>query len=627
MSRPVCWVKGDVSARTLLLILLACPAAIAQPSKPFLPAGHGIDWSNAGAGPIPARPVLCAQLTATATVVQINAALAACQSGQTVYLEPGTYSISATVFVPSGVTLRGAGADRTILNATGSGEAAIRLGSGSIPFQPHVIRAGAIAGSTKIVLGAAQGVQVGEFLVVTERNDPSFVTSDGSGGNCRWCDGGWSKDGSYARGQIVEVMAVGGDRVTTSPALYSDYTHEPVAVPFRMAATQAGVEDLQVRANNSGCASNFAMSMCAYCWVKGVESNYTDGDHVTVSWGFHDEVRDSYFSNGFFHVPGQHEADVQLGLKTSESLVENNIIERTHVAVMLQWGAAGNVIAYNYTTGEFDSGALNVVIGGVDYHGAHPQFNLLEGNVMTAFYADSVWGSSSDTTAFRNWFVGTNRICDPPYGRATVNCAGGNGHYGFQAARAVQFSYLATRNNFLGNLVGSAQMQSLTMNRRPIPQIEQVEYPDKRRYEMAQLWSFGYGSASDDGTGSGCGGGVPPCHRERVAESQFLHGNYSNLKRTVVWARGVNPFLPPSLFLTGRPPWWGALPYPAVGPDVIGGRGPGGHSFGNPAQNCYVHVMGGADGGQGSPLEFNAGRCYSTGNNVTKAAGENLVMP
>jgi len=72
---------------------------------------------------------------------------------------------------------------------------------------------------------------------------------------------------------------------------------------FNMSVSYAGVEDLQVFANNTGYAANFALSECAYCWVKGVESNYTDGDHVEVYWGFRDEIRDSYFSNAFFTAP------------------------------------------------------------------------------------------------------------------------------------------------------------------------------------------------------------------------------------------------------------------------------------------------------------------------------------
>ena len=597
---------------TAAIWIIASGLGTAQSWAAFLLPGQAIDWSSTGVGTFPTRTVQCAQLTPGASLAAINAALASCPSGQTVNLAAGTYTIPGVLHVPSNVTLRGAGADKTILNATGNGEAVILMGAGSVPLQPRVISSGATAGSTQIVLGTTLGLSAGKYLVITETNDPSYVTAAGSGGNCNWCDGGWSKDGSYARGQIVEVTAVSGNTVTVSPGLYTAYSHAPIAVAFNMAASYAGVENLQVRANNTGYTANFAMDLCAYCWIKAVESNYADGDHVAVSWGFHDEIRDSYFSNAYLHTPGTYDSDVKLVLKTSASLVENNIIERTHVAVMLEWGAAGNVIAYNYTTGEFDSGSPNVVIGGLDYHGAHPQFNLVEGNVMTVFYADSVWGSSSDTTAFRNWFVGTSHVCAPSSGRGTVSCSGKNGYYTFQAARAVQFSYVALRNNFIGNLVGSAQMQALLKANKPIPQSSRVEFPTVRTYEAAQLWSFGYGSAGDDGLGTGCGGGIPPCHLEGNSGHQLLHGNYENLAKATLWASGMTSTLPASFYLPAKPPWWGTLPYPAIGPDVKGGSGPGSHSFGNPAQTCYLKVMGGADGGQGSPLSFNAGNCYVT---------------
>ena len=584
--------------------------AQAQNWKPLLAPDRGIDWSSAGVGAIPARSSTCASLKPTATVEQINAALAACPAGQAVFLEAGTYSIAGTLRVPSNVTLRGAGADKTILSATGAGEAVVAMGSGGVPFRPRVIRGGAAAGSTRIGLVAAEGIQAGKYLAISERNDPAYVTAAGSGGDCNWCDGGWTKEGERSRGQIVAVTAVIGNVVSIEPALYSDYTHEPAAVPFDMAASRAGVEDLQVRANNTGYATNFLLDMCAYCWVRGVESNYADGDHVTIHWGYRDEVRDSYFSNAFLHVPGAHDSDIEIGLKTSASLIENNIIERTHSAVMPQWGAAGNVISYNYTTGEFDSEAPNVVTGGVDFHGAHPQFNLLEGNVLTALYADSVWGSSSDTTAFRNWVIGTNRVCAPLEGRGTVDCSGTNGHYGFQAERAVQFSYLSTRNSLIGNVIGSSQMQGFNKGAAKFPGTAVLEYPEKRGYEVPAGITFGYGSANDDGTGDRCGGGRPPCHAAGTSATDRVHGNYNSIGGGVAWVLGLPHGLPASFYLAGKPGWWGDLPFPGIGPDVAGGPGPRGHAFANPAENCYRKVMGGVDGGAGSPLGFNAARCY-----------------
>jgi hypothetical protein len=529
-------------------------------------------------------------------------------------LQPGAYAISGTLHVPSNVTLRGAGADQTVLNAAGAGEAVVAMGSGGVPYRPRVIQSGATAGSTGIELASAERITAGTYLVIAERNDPAYVTSAGSGGHCNWCDGGWSRDGSMARGQIVAVTAVSGNAVTIAPALYSAYSHEPVAVPFEMAASYAGVEDLQVRANNTGYATNFLLDMCAFCWVRGVESNYADGDHVTLHWGYRDEIRDSYFSNAYLHVPGAHDSDIEIGLKTSASLIENNIVERTHTSVMPQWGAAGNVIAYNYTTGEFDSEAQNVVIGGVDLHGAHPQFNLLEGNVLTAIYSDSVWGSSSDTTAFRNWVRGTNRVCEPLHGRGPVDCA--DGHYGFQAARAVQVSYVSSRNSFIGNVIGSAQMQVLRGYSQPIPRVGKLEFPERRPYEEAVGFSFGYGSANDDGTGSGCGGGVPPCHAPGIEATDLLHGNLNNVGGGIAWLPGITHTLPPSFYLSGKPAWWGGLPFPAIGPDVP--------STENPAAICYRQKMGGADGGAGSPLAFNARRCYGAeaGHEVPERADE-----
>ena len=596
-------------------VLGACSSGHAQAWAPILNSRQTIDWSRVGVGEIPARTVHCADLTPLVTLVEINAALASCASGQTVFLAAGTYAISGTLLVPSNVTLRGAGADKTILNATGTGAGdVVSLGTGSVEFRPHSVTGGATVGSTAIDVSNPVGIQVGMYLVVAEMNDPGYVSSAGSGGNCNWCDGGWTDHGSMARGQIVAVSAVRGRTIMITPGLYSAYTKVPVAVPFTMSASNAGVEDLQVYANNSGYASNFGMSECAYCWIKGVESNYADGDHVEVYWGFHDEIRDSYFSNAYLHGPGTHDSDLQIGFKTTASLVENNIIERTHVAVMLEWGAAGNVVAYNYTMGEFDSGATNLDIGGIDFHGAHPQFNLLEGNVATQINQDSVWGTSSHTTAFRNWVVGTNRICSPMSGRGVVTCSGMNEHYGFQAARAIELTYLATKNSYIANVVGSAEMQSLKGYNAPLEHAASIEYPAPRNYDaVAYEWSFGYGRTGDDGTGTGCGGGKPPCHLAATSASNYLHGNFSNTAGSTKWARGATQELPASFYLVMKPVWWGAIPFPATGPDVSGGFGPGGHSYGNPAEACYRKVMGGSDGGAGEPLVFNANRCYGMG--------------
>jgi hypothetical protein len=165
-----------------------------------------------------------------------------------------------------------------------------------------------------------------------------------------------------------------------------------------MSEAYAGVEDLQVHANNSGYASNFGKSKCAYCWIKSVESNDTDGDHLEVHWGYHDESRDSYFTSAFPRARGVQDYKIQVALKTTASLVENNIVELGSLA--LESETAGNVVSYNYWAGESDRNSTNAAIGGIDFRGEQLQFNLLEGNVLTTMHSDLVSFASGETTAY-----------------------------------------------------------------------------------------------------------------------------------------------------------------------------------------------------------------------------------
>jgi len=121
----------------------------AQQWSSILSSSQAINWSNSGVGGIPARTNNCASLTSSASLAQINSALAACPSGETVYLAAGKYSITGTINIPSNVTLRGAGANLTVLNATGTnGGDVVSLGSGYVSYNPLSIASGATAGST-----------------------------------------------------------------------------------------------------------------------------------------------------------------------------------------------------------------------------------------------------------------------------------------------------------------------------------------------------------------------------------------------------------------------------------------------------------------------------------------------
>lgn len=581
-------------------LLLAC-SVYAQPWSGLIEPSRAIDWTAVGIpGGIPTTRTKCGDTILAATYNDgasdatsgIQTALNACSSDTYLLLGAGTFRINSSLSVPSNKTLRGSGAASTILNVLGSSTGAINLGSGNIGSTSITISSGATAGSSSIVVDSAAGMTAGKYLHITELNDADYVTLTGNEGDCTWCDGYWS--GTRSRGQIVEITSVDGTTIGFTPALYTTYSATPQAVLFEASAIYAGVENVQVYANNSGYSANFLMSMCAYCWLKGVMGNYADGDHVEAFWSYRGEIRDSYFSNSYLHTSGQTDADIFLAYKTSGFLVENNILERLHASIMLARGPAGNVISYNYMFGNFDSSAENVLIANIDEHGAHPQFNLFEGNQGSAFYADSIWGSSSHETLFRNWWTATTEICDPMSGRSSIDCE--SSHLSSQANRAIQVASLQRYFNLIGNVVGSATVAG------QMTESLQVVSPQTRAYSgTAYDYTFGYGGLSDS---TGACASVETCEMYTTA---LLHGNYTNANSSIAWSGELTHTLPSSFYLSSKPEFFGSVTYPPIGPDVTGGSGPGSHIYDIPAKVCYDSLSKDA-GGLGI---FDAETCYA----------------
>ena len=138
------------------------------------------------------------------------------------------------------------------------------------------------------------------------------------------------------------------------------------------------------------------------------------------------------------------------------------------MSIMLEWGAAGNVIAYNYLFGNYagttGSGSTTFGPPGMNTHGAHPQFNLWEGNITQNFDLDSIWGSHSSNTAFRNWSKGYglklmyNRTAAAP--RTPVTCSS-EPTWAVQYVAAFRVDFLGSAYNLIGNVLGSQDMANL----------------------------------------------------------------------------------------------------------------------------------------------------------------------
>ena len=590
------------SLLVLVILINAVPeSAHAQTWSGILDPARAINWSTAGVpGGISNRTTVCSTLgtggqvpgfVQSVTVAQINSALSSCPAGQAVLLNPGTYnSNGSTIIIPSNVTLRGSGPTQTVIAATGSGggSAVVSFGSGSSPSAgtSTAITGGNLKGSTSIAVGSTSNISPGMLLVITQ-SDLSYMTNQGDNGTCSWCNGNIGGDS----GQTVQVISVSGNTVTISDPLYIDYTNSPFAFPYNVGCTSAGLESLRISDFNNGFNPNINFSGVTYSWVKNVESDFADGAHLYLSWSLHNTVRDSFFHDGFSHGPGATDDQLGLQYKSSANLIENNIFWRQHVSVMLEWGASGNVIAYNYSTGNYHDQLLSWQINDFNFHGAHPMMNLFEGNIQAHFQPDSTWGSSSHSTIFRNYATGTNVLIPPVNARGALQMSSLTQETGNAFAYAMD--HLTQYNNMVGIIDGSDYL----VKTQGVP--SRLAAPAAGGAGPACI-NVGYLSASSSSSSP-----------NNTDATMLYHGVMDCNSGTFQWASGITQTLPPSFYLSAKPAWWGSGAWPPIGPDVAGGNiadtTARGHVNAIPAMNCFNTTT---LGGTTNLTTFDASTCY-----------------
>ncbi|MBI5480430.1 MAG: hypothetical protein HY906_16320, partial [Deltaproteobacteria bacterium] len=377
--------------------------AAAEAGSPT-PADLGlVDWSHAGyPGDIPAlagplidvtdEGALCDGVTDDAPAIQ--AAIDGATAPAVVRLPARTCRIEAPLVLASGIVLRGAGSEATVL--------ACRNGSGCLQIQGVVIgdyvalQSGLQQGSTHVEVASAAGFAVGQGAEIRQEN---IVPASAD----------W---GEYDVGQMVRVVAIQGSTLTVHPPLHLTYTLDknPEARPVRF-VEQVGLEDLTLRRIDSGTsdgASNVSMRWAADTWIRRVESDFTEKYHVAISESLHLEVRDSYFHDAKSKGDGGQGYGVSLARYATSILVENNVFYETRHAMIVQLGTSGCVFGYNYAERNYSDDGWDKTY--ISLHGHYAFMNLFESNVVGWVGVGDYWGAVGPGNAFfRNRLLGTDQ--------------------------------------------------------------------------------------------------------------------------------------------------------------------------------------------------------------------------
>jgi hypothetical protein len=545
----------------------SCPASCRQ-----VPWKAGSDLWNGGALPVYSA-VACGGLVEGDGTTDNAAAIQSCLDGAAndtaVLLPAGMYYVNAAITLKSRVVLRGAGggpgAQGTWLSSTyhgdvGAGATVTTLklgpsayvetpGSGSLGATVS-LASGYTKGSAALTTSSAHGLAAGDWIVVSENQGDTDVPVSWTGneGDCTWC--GESNASGYLMTQIVQVAtAPSATSITLSRPLY--YTFKASLAPrlrkLVIGGQKSGLESIKLWGwSNSRTTPHISIEGCVYCWVKDVETYNTPdvakGYPIWLTRSYGNEIRDSYFHYGQGNG-GDRNYGIGMFGPNSDHKVENNILRENRHSLSQEGGGSGNVFLYNYVDDMYTDD-LSIVGNTTLNHGAHPYMTLLEGNIISHFDADRVWGTSSHLVLFRNWLWG-----DATGGYAEWTSS--QPDWGFVA---VQIDAQQTFYSAVGNVLGNPGLHTDWSN--------------------AVLMEASCGSvissrAQPKVYSLGCDGEYDGPYDANVRATLILHGNYDYQTAGVAhWEGGSDHALRDSMYYASKPAFMGSCPWPVYGPDL-----------------------------------------------------------
>ena len=574
---PSCSIRLRILA-SLAFLSAACTSGACGTSAPvksptavagdIIPADRRTAWNPGIPGGIPSRTTICATVDAAAygdgstdATAAIQSAIDGCPEGQVVLLPAGTYRLTSNLEIKKGIVLRGAGPALTRLRATlpPSSVAVIYLWSGWPTYGSAVkVTADVPKDATSIPVADASTFAAGDIIQIDQLDDTSYVYD----GDCPWFkrpDYGPPTTGHRSQGQTVEIASIAGNTLNLTTPIHLGFKLAFAAQVFKptgRVTRYAGLEGVYL---TGGRNNQITMLGCAYCWVANVESDGTTpasatapdgvaglgngmkGTHVQIDASFRAVVRDSYFHHATNVIQGGGAYGISLSSHTSDSLVENNIIYYLNKPLTMRATGGGNVVAYNYIDDAWTSadGALQETT--IDMgHASFPFMELVEGNQAPQIATDTVWGNSGWMTVFRNF--------------ASSQQERTAAHETYQIA-AIAFEAKARFMNVVGNVLGAPGAGLVyEVNSNP-------PGPDQKT-----VYRLGHGQNAGGG-GDDIGTYEDPKSSSATANQLYRHGNYDYATGSVIWdSTNSNHSLPESLYLPGKPAFFGSEPWPFVDP-------------------------------------------------------------
>jgi hypothetical protein len=536
-----------------------------------------------GADGLPVRTTTCASVPAQsgdATSAIQNALTGCAGKNQVVQLAAGKYTVSASINVPGGVVLRGAGSDATtgttIVAAGGGGGPVLSIGTtqdtvcyngGFDSSAQPLLTADAAKETSTVTVASAAGFKAGDLALIDQSDDAEVSEGD--------CGTIFKRTSNYGVSERVEIASVSGSTLTLTTPLHWTFKTAQKATLSRVSAAPtkwAGVEGVLVQGGRPGGypgqnAGGIDVSNAADCWVKNVQvDGTTSGMPIRLAGTYRCVIRDSHFHNSYSYGFAQDNYGIVLACGAADNLVENNIARFMNKPILFNNSGGGNVVGYNYADNEWSCDGNNddgYQETSIDCHCAFPHMELLEGNWAPHMGASITHGNAGYLTYFRNYassqfspsMSGTPTsaiIWSQPFAPQYANVA------------ALQFDSPDVKMTVIGNVLGSTGDASLglpadlgtTSTGQGSPAATTQAYTSA---DGSQLSIF----LADTTTATW--------------SSLWLTGNFDAFDKKVMWNASTLTMnlpastqkLPASLYYAKKPAWWpSGTAWPWAGPDL-----------------------------------------------------------
>lgn len=304
----------------------------------------------------------------------------------------GEFNFTESISIISGIVVNGESSEETILRCNLGGSGDLFNISGSIETQSQGILT-ARKNNNFIVLTEVGNQFINGDILKISMTGIGYMYSD-------WAMG--------CMAQIVEVESHSNDTVYLKNELRHNFYSENQAVVQKINPIRnVKISNLKIVREDATTTqtSNIQFNYAYNCNIRAIESENCNFAHISISNSTNIEVSGCYIHHGFDYGEGGKAYGTEISASSGECYVHNNIFEHLRHSMLLQSGANGNVLSYNYSFDPFwnQSPLPSTSAGDLVLHGNYPYCNLFEGNIAQNAVIDDSHGINGPyNTFYRN---------------------------------------------------------------------------------------------------------------------------------------------------------------------------------------------------------------------------------